>query len=112
MKKALPGRCLLPQSTNAFIALTSLLKHIFAKDSSFMLHLLFFLCITIFVDALVAEQVDAADLKSVGRKAVPVRFRPSAPFIKKHLFELYPKSWTVKKSPEDCDSNFRDNFLY
>ena len=32
-------------------------------------------------DALVAEQVDAADLKSVGRKAVPVRFRPSAPFI-------------------------------
>lgn len=52
-----------------------------------MLHLLFFLCITIFVDALVAEQVDAADLKSVGRKAVPVRFRPSAPFIKKHLFQ-------------------------
>ena len=33
-------------------------------------------------DALVAEQVDAADLKSVGRKAVPVRFRPSAPFKK------------------------------
>ena len=33
------------------------------------------------VNALVAEQVDAADLKSVGRKAVPVRFRPSAPFI-------------------------------
>ena len=32
--------------------------------------------------ALVAEQVDAADLKSVGRKAVPVRFRPSAPFKK------------------------------
>lgn len=50
-----------------------------------MLHLSIFLCITIFVDALVAEQVDAADLKSVGRKAVPVRFRPSAPFIKKHL---------------------------
>ena len=35
--------------------------------------------------ALVAELVDAADLKSVGRKAVPVRFRPSAP-IKKVLF--------------------------
>ena len=32
--------------------------------------------------ALVAEQVDAADLKSVGRKAVPVRFRPSAPIKK------------------------------
>lgn len=28
-----------------------------------------------------AEQVDAADLKSVVRKDVPVRFRPSAPFI-------------------------------
>ena len=31
--------------------------------------------------ALVAEQVDAADLKSVGGNSVPVRFRPSAPFI-------------------------------
>ena len=29
--------------------------------------------------ALVAEQVDAADLKSVGSNPVPVRFRPSAP---------------------------------
>ena len=38
--------------------------------------------------ALVAEQVDAADLKSVGRKAVPVRFRPSAPF-KKAPFEVF-----------------------
>ena len=53
-----------------------------------MLHLLFFLCITISVDALVAEQVDAADLKSVGSNPVPVRFRPSAPFLKKHLSEL------------------------
>ena len=35
--------------------------------------------------ALVAEQVDAADLKSVGRKAVPVRFRPSAPIKKPTL---------------------------
>ena len=33
--------------------------------------------------ALVAEQVDAADLKSVGGNSVPVRFRPSAP-LKKH----------------------------
>ena len=32
-------------------------------------------------DALVAEQVDAADLKSVGGNSVPVRFRPSAPNI-------------------------------
>ena len=31
--------------------------------------------------ALVAEQVDAADLKSVGSNPVPVRFRPSAPSI-------------------------------
>ncbi len=38
--------------------------------------------------ALVAEQVDAADLKSVGRKAVPVRFRPSAP-LKKHLSRCF-----------------------
>ena len=30
--------------------------------------------------ALVAELVDAADLKSVGSNPVPVRFRPSAPF--------------------------------
>ena len=29
--------------------------------------------------ALVAEQIDAADLKSVGSNPVPVRFRPSAP---------------------------------
>lgn len=36
-----------------------------------------------------AELVDAADLKSVGRKAVPVRFRPSAPFIETHLFRCF-----------------------
>jgi hypothetical protein len=29
----------------------------------------------------VAELVDATDLKSVGRKAMPVRFRPGAPFL-------------------------------
>ena len=34
-----------------------------------------------------AELVDAADLKSVGRKTVPVRFRPSAP-IKKGILEI------------------------
>ena len=32
--------------------------------------------------ALVAELVDAADLKSVGSNPVPVRFRPSAPIKK------------------------------
>ena len=35
--------------------------------------------------ALVAEQVDAADLKSVGSNPVPVRFRPSAPTKKPPL---------------------------
>ena len=46
-----------------------------------MLQLYFFVCIRLFVDdfALVAELVDAADLKSVGSNPVPVRFRPSAP---------------------------------
>ena len=39
--------------------------------------------------ALVAEQVDAADLKSVGSNPVPVRFRPSAPFLKKHLVRCF-----------------------
>ena len=47
-----------------------------------MLHLYNFICINISVDALVAELVDAADLKSVVRKDVPVQVRPSAPFIK------------------------------
>ena len=32
-----------------------------------------------------AEQVDAADLKSVVRKDVPVRFRPGAPPLKPGL---------------------------
>lgn len=31
--------------------------------------------------ALMAKLVDATDLKSVGRKAVPVRFRLRAPFL-------------------------------
>ena len=44
--------------------------------------------------ALVAELVDAADLKSVGRKAVPVRFRPSAPLIllENQAFKLRAKA--------------------
>ena len=42
-----------------------------------MLHLWIFVCITLvdFTDAPVAELVDAADLKSVVRKDVPVRVR-------------------------------------
>ena len=32
-----------------------------------------------------AEQVDAADLKSVGSNPVPVRFRPSAPIKREAL---------------------------
>ncbi len=34
-----------------------------------------------------AEQVDAADLKSVARKGVPVRFWLGAPFISFRRFE-------------------------
>lgn len=55
-----------------------------------MLHLWIFVCITLvdFTDAPVAELVDAADLKSVGRKAVPVQVRPGAPITK-------PFQWMV-----------------
>ena len=44
--------------------------------------------------ALVAEQVDAADLKSVGGNSVPVRFRPSAPLIllENQAFKLRAKA--------------------
>ena len=47
-----------------------------------MLHLKNFLGINSFRDALVAESVDAADLKSVGIYPVPVQVWPSAPFKK------------------------------
>ncbi len=40
----------------------------------------------LFDDALVAEQVDAADLKSVGIYPVPVQVRPSAPIVKAFVF--------------------------
>ena len=43
------------------------------------------------VNALVAEQVDAADLKSVGSNPVPVRFRPSAPLGKSRLSAICRK---------------------
>ena len=50
-----------------------------------MLHFCFFVCITLvdFIVAPVAELVDAADLKSVDRKVVPVQVRPGAPYSKK-----------------------------
>ena len=44
-----------------------------------MLHLKIFLCIRFISNALVAESVDAADLKSVGIYPVPVQVWPSAP---------------------------------
>ena len=46
-----------------------------------MLHLKKKLCIRLFSNALVAESVDAADLKSVVRKDVPVQVWPSAPIF-------------------------------
>ena len=36
-----------------------------------------------------AEQVDAADLKSVGSNPVPVRFWLGAPFIEMHLSKCF-----------------------
>ena len=45
-----------------------------------MLQFKFFLGIKSTSDALVAESVDAADLKSVGIYPVPVQVWPSAPF--------------------------------
>ena len=52
----------------------------FRQISKFSLAFMKFYLYNLFrFNALVAELVDAADLKSVGRKAVPVRFRPSAP---------------------------------
>ena len=46
-----------------------------------------------------AEQVDAADLKSVGSNPVPVRFRPSAPFILLENQALKLKARAEKLSP-------------
>lgn len=42
-----------------------------------------------FCDALVAELVDAADLKSVGIYPVPVQVRPSAPIEKACKLRIY-----------------------
>ena len=39
--------------------------------------------------ALVAELVDAADLKSVGSNTVPVRFRPRAPIKNRGFIPLF-----------------------
>ena len=44
------------------------------------------ICIKLLDDALVAESVDAADLKSVGIYPVPVQVRPSAPIKKSDDF--------------------------
>ena len=69
-----------------------------------MLQLYFFVCIRLSVDdfALVAELVDAADLKSVGSNPVPVRFRPSAPFLKKHLSRCFFAYMGLALKKFDC----------
>ena len=54
-----------------------------------MLQLKNFLCINHSNDALVAESVDAADLKSVGIYPVPVQVRPSAPIVKPPVQEVF-----------------------
>ncbi len=41
------------------------------------------------LSALVAELVDAADSKSVVLTDVLVRFRPGAPFVKKHRLRCF-----------------------
>ncbi len=58
--------------------------------------------------ALVAEQVDAADLKSVGRKAVPVRFRPSAPIKKVVLVAAFFVGWLYQSiEPAQCRFDYK-----
>ena len=75
----------------------------FRQISKFSLAFMKFYLYNLFrFDALVAELVDAADLKSVGRKAVPVRFRPSAPFLKMHLSRCF----FVMKNKPFCQSDF------
>ena len=61
--------------------------------------------------ALVAELVDAADLKSVGIYPVPVRFRPSAPFYKKHLSRCFFAFAGLKYMKSDCSISKNSNFL-
>ena len=53
--------------------------------------------------AVVAELVDAADLKSVARKGVPVRFRPSAP-IKKLVFMASFFCWYDRSGSETASA--------
>lgn len=57
-----------------------------------MLHLKNFLCIKSSSNALVAESVDAADLKSVGIYPVPVQVWPSAPTKKLPLGSFFCKT--------------------
>lgn len=75
----MPGRCLLPH--HQFIVVNKDTQAYFHKRLKFYVAFIKISLYNDFVDALVAEQVDAADLKSVDRKVVPVRFRPSAPNI-------------------------------
>ena len=54
-----------------------------------------------------AEQVDAADLKSVGSNPVPVRFRPSAPIKEPPLRWLF--FWYVSIGIETAEAGSTTN---
>ena len=67
------------------------------------------ICINILtmIYALVAELVDAADLKSVGRKAVPVRFRPSAPIKSPPLRWVFCWYDILSIEPAQCRFDYK-----
>lgn len=64
------------------------------------------LCIKCLVNALVAESVDAADLKSVVRKDVPVQVWPSAPMKWLAGCSQAVLVFKCKRKPPELDQRF------